>query len=255
MKRLILAAALVLGLATPAAAEPTMITVRAISKDSKFIGTSMGGVEVRLYEGYGEKLLAEGRIEGATGDTDLLMTTPLVRRAPMATRGDAAFVAVLDIDKPTLVRLEATGPNKSPGAAAIQVTSMAWFLPGRGTTGDGWVVEFPGLAIQPVFAFLGKDHSKTKTGQISADVTLMCGCPLEPGGFWDSNKVEVIAWIAADGQPPRQVRLAYGGKPSFFTAEVGDLPANFTITVTAYDLRSGNTGVANMIPIRPPPKR
>ena len=47
-------------LAGPALAEPTAITIRAISHDGKFIGDSMGGVRVRLTEAASGRELAAG---------------------------------------------------------------------------------------------------------------------------------------------------------------------------------------------------
>ena len=60
----------------------------------------------------------------------------------------AGFEAVLDLKKPTLVRADAVGPVGKPDSA-IKVSSTQWILPGRDIVGDGWVLNFPGLVIEP----------------------------------------------------------------------------------------------------------
>lgn len=245
MKHLVLAVAVWLGLTAPALAEPTTITVRALARDAKFIGTSMGGVEVTLTDGAG-RVLAKGKTQGGTGDTDRLVVNPRIRGAKLAGEGDAAFTAVIDIDRPTLVHLRAEGPAH-PAGSAVTVTSSAWVLPGKSSVGDGWFVEFPGLAIAPNVQF------ERKTAILTANVTLMCGCPLTPGGLWNSDDYEVEAVIRAvpDGGPDRKIALSYAGKPSTFSATIEDAPGAFSVLLTAYDRKTGNTGVVDFLPARP----
>lgn len=90
-------------------AEPTDIVVRAISRDAKFIGDSMGGVRIILRDAQSGKILAEGVTSGGTGDTKRLTETAK-RREALATPEAAAFRATIDIDQPRLVEMEAFGP-------------------------------------------------------------------------------------------------------------------------------------------------
>lgn len=46
--------------AAPASAQPTHIVVRAIAKDAKFIGDSMGGVRITLSDAHSGRRLAQG---------------------------------------------------------------------------------------------------------------------------------------------------------------------------------------------------
>ena len=78
-------------------AEPTDIVVRAISRDAKFIGDSMGGVRIILRDAQSGKILAEGVTSGGTGDTKRLTETAK-RREALATPEAAAFRATIDID-------------------------------------------------------------------------------------------------------------------------------------------------------------
>jgi hypothetical protein len=43
-----------------ASAEPTEITVRVLAKDSKFVGTSMGGMRIMLRDAHTGEILATG---------------------------------------------------------------------------------------------------------------------------------------------------------------------------------------------------
>ena len=68
--------AVVAGLAAFSAAahaEPTDIVVRVLSKDAKFIGTSMGGMRVTLRDAHTGEILATGLTQGGTGDTKRLI--------------------------------------------------------------------------------------------------------------------------------------------------------------------------------------
>lgn len=230
--------ALLLALCTPAMAEPTPLVVRAIAKDAKFIGDSMGGVEITLTDAQTGAVLAKGLTTGGTGDTKRLIVEPRVRRAPVSTPEAAGFAATLDIDRPTLVRAEAKGPAGKPDAA-ITVTSMMWLLPGRPVEGDGWIVELPGLVVEPTWT-----ATDAGTAGLSAKVTLMCGCPIEPGGHWDASRYEVQATVSQDGKPLKTVNLDYAGKTSMFAGAFEGLsPGRYQLIMTAHDAGSGNSGV------------
>lgn len=236
--RLLLAALAALGLATAAAAEPTPVMVRAISKDAKFIGDSMGGVKIVLTDARSGAVLAEGLTTGGTGDTDRLIVNPRVRRAPLATPDAAGFLATLDIDAPTLVRAEANGPIGKPWAQAT-VTSTMWILPGKAVTGDGWVLELPGLVVEPAWTALGNGQAS-----LSAKVTLMCGCPITPGGHWDAARYDVRATLTMAGRTVQSAKLDYAGAASTFGVAFPKLaPGVYRLLVTAHDAGSGNTGV------------
>jgi hypothetical protein len=233
------AAALLIA-ATPAAAEPTHIVVRTIARDAKFIGDAMGGVEITLTDARSGKRLGRGLTAGGTGDTRRLIVEPRVRGKALATPEAARFETTIDIDRPTLVRAEARGPLGKPGAV-ITVASMMWLLPGQNLDGDGWVLELPGLVVEPAWT-RGPDGAL----QIAAKVTLMCGCPIEPGGHWDASQYEVRAVLLASGdRPAGEAALAFAGKPSSFA---GTIPApkagRYRLRVTAHNAATGNTGVA-----------
>jgi len=227
--------------AAPAAAEPTAITVRVLSEGAKFVGTTMGGVDIVLRDAQSGAILAQGVTEGTTGDTKRIMA-PAPRLARRADPEAAAFRATIDIDAPTLVQLEAYGPRAQP-QAAVRVTAQRWILPGRAQdVGDGWVVELPGLVVDAVAPAAHQRFGRAAVA-LTANVSMMCGCPIEPGSLWDAARFDVAAELAA-GDVRRRVPLAYAGTTGRFAAEVADLPpGDYLVTMTAVDRDSGATGV------------
>lgn len=223
-------------LAGSALAEPTAVTVRALAKDAKLIGDSMGGVAITLADARTGKVLAEGLTKGGTGDTAKLVTGPRLRGQPLAAEG-AAFQATLDLDKPTLVRATAKGPMGKPDAVVTAVSEM-WMLPGKAVGGDGWIIELPGLVVEPTL-------DASAGVKVTAKVTLMCGCPIAPDSTWDANHYEVKATFSQGGKVVRTAPLAYAGQTSTFAASVADLPkGRYQVLLTAHNANTGNSGVA-----------
>ena len=228
-----------------ASAEPTEITVRVLAKDSKFIGTSMGGMRIVLRDTQTGEILATGVTQGGTGDTALIMHENRGSRAVLSDDSAAKFTATLDLDEPRLVEAEAYGPLGQP-QAATRVLATQWVVPGRSLTGgDGWVLELPGLVVDvlnpPAHIRVSQDAGGV---DVRANVVMMCGCPIEPGGLWDADKLEVKAIVKRNGQHVSEVPLTYAGETSQFAAKVpAKEPGMYEVTVYAHDPRNGNTGL------------
>lgn len=225
-------------------ADPTEIVVRAISRDAKFIGDSMGGVRIILRDAQSGEVLAEGVTGGGTGDTKRLMETAK-RREALATPEAAAFRTTIDIDQPRLVEIEAFGPLGQT-QSAITVTSQQWILPGKHIReGNGWMVEMPGFVVDildPAAASTIKLPAADI--KIRANVVMMCGCPTSPGGLWDSNRFQITAMIEHDGKPLTEQPLAYSGMTSQYDLSFRpDAAGVYNVVVQAYDATTGNTGV------------
>jgi len=236
--------ALAVGLAHPALAVPTEIHVRVLSLGAKFIGTSMGGVEITLRDAETGAVLAKGVTAGSTGDTARIMQGG-PRNAQVSTPDASVFRATIDMAEPRLLQVEARGPMAQP-QAQVRVTSQQWIIPGRGmTTGDGWLLELPGLVVDaidpPAQTVLAKD---AKVQPIGVNVALMCGCPITPGGLWDAARFDVRASVSRAGAAPVDVPLSYGGRTGYFA---GNLPLSgagpYLVTVSAVDGKTGATGV------------
>ncbi len=226
----------------PAHATPNEVVVRVISQDAKFVGDSMGGAEVILRNAESGDILAKGVTSGGTGDTDKIMAAK--GRAPArASDTAAAFRTTIDIKRPLLVRVEIKGPLGFPKTMQ-RATSERWLVPGQNAgVGDGWIVELPGLAVKLVDpmppAFIrGVPHLLT------AEVQLMCGCPITPGGLWDSANYEVSAELRQSRKLREVVPLPFATSPGRFAVTwTPKTSGKADLIIIARNRITGNTGV------------
>lgn len=226
-------------------AQPTDIMVRVLARDAKFIGTSMGGARVTLTDVHTGELLASGVTQGTTGNTGLVMHADADRRDVIVDAGTAGWQVTLDLEEPRLVEVAAYGPLGQL-QAANKVTATQWVVPGRHLTGgNGWLLEMPGFAVDVLApAAHGRLPGGTTEVEIVANVVMMCGCPVEPGGLWDANAYEVRALVRRDGEPAGELALAWAGETSRFAARLPlPVPGVYDVTVYAHHPATGNTGL------------
>ena len=222
---------------------PTRIVVRAKAHDAKFIGTSMGGVVVAIRKAKTGALLAQGSIEGSTGDTQLLMKQPHERGTQLS-RGEAAkFDTTLMLQEPVLATIEAKGPMNQPQSSIITSTQV-WLIPGKHIEGDGIILDFPGFAVDIMEP---RAHQLFKKGQdvpIKANVVMMCGCPTRPGGLWDSKRYEMEAWIYKNQELVDKVPMEFSGQTSLYDGTYTPRnPGTYEVHLVVYDQDVNNTGV------------
>lgn len=200
---------------TSAEAVPTRIMIRAISRDAKIIGSGVGGVLIRVEDASTGAVLARGRQEGGTGNTELIMSTPHARGMSVyETEGAAGFLAELSISEPTVVNISALGPLDYP-QASHSASKQLLILPGKHVEGDGVILELHGFIVE----VLEPEPNSAVDGEllVTARVRMMCGCPITPGGLWDANTKEIVARLKSDGEPVAEVPLRYAGQPSTFS--------------------------------------
>jgi len=235
--------------ASAVAGTPTHVMVRAQSLDAKFIGNHTGGLQVTLSDARSGAVLAKGLISGGTGDTPRIMLAPHLRNAPLSDKDTAGFEAVLDLAQPTLVKVDAVGPMGRP-ASAISVSSTMWIIPGHDVLGDGWVLTFPGIVIEPTTA-PGPDGAI----KVNANVTMMCGCPITPAGTWDANDYRIDATVLDGDRTVAATPLAYAGQPSQFTGVLPKIrPGKYRLRLVAVNARTPNTGVVEQALDIPAPR-
>lgn len=228
-----------------ALAEPTAIDVRVISKGAKFVGTSMGGVEVVIRDAETGQILARGKTVGTTGDTAKLMTEKAPHHAPVSTEDAAVFRAQVELIEPRRIEVSARGPL-SQRQAENTASVTQWMVPGKPVTGgDGLVLQLPGFAVNLLAPPAHMNLAGTpQSVALRANVCMMCGCPITPGGLWDADQFEVAAFIYHDGQKRGDLPLEYAGQPSQFQATLEvDRTGLYEVIVYAYDPANGNTGV------------
>ena len=222
--------------------QETEVMIRVQSKDAKFIGTSLGGARIIVKEEETGKILAEGVTQGSTGDTERIMNTPLTRGNRLSDESTAGFLAKLDIDKPVFVTIEATGPV-SKKQAAVKTTTQQWIIPGKHIKGEGIILEIPGFVVDIISPQTHESIGANTEIEITANVVMMCGCPVTEGGIWDAGKYEVKALITKEGNEEAEIALKVLAKPSTFQGIINLSPGNYEITVYAFDSSTGNTGL------------
>lgn len=109
------------------------------------------------------------------------------------------------------------------------------------------MLELPGMVVDvlaPPAHLMLSAKDAPKQMDIQTNVTMMCGCPISPGGLWDADKFEVKALIKKDGKLIAEAPMKYAGKTSQFSGSFDVTGAGaYEITVYAYDPSNGNTGV------------
>jgi hypothetical protein len=126
---------------------PTKIIVRVVAKDSKVIGSGVGGAFVRIRNLETGEILAQGKQEGGTGDTERIMVRPRQRGEIIyGTSGAASFQAEIALDRPTQVEIYTEAPLAYP--QSIQKGSKTLTLiPGKHILGEGVIIELDGLIV------------------------------------------------------------------------------------------------------------
>jgi len=225
-----------------AGAVPTELTVRVIAKDGLFVGTMAGGVRITVKDAESGELLAQGIAEGSVGNIGRILKTDRRRGVRLSDADSARFTTVLDLTEPRRVVVEAFGPLAYP-ASANTVSASQWLVPGKSVSdGDGWVLEMPGFFVE-IDTPLQDEALAKGTVDLSVHVTMMCGCPVMPGGLWDADHYEMAVMLQRDGTLVGEEPLEYAGKQSQFKATLALEAGSYEAIVYAYDAANGNTGV------------
>ena len=222
----------------------TKVMIRAIARDAKVIGTHVGGARITVRDVATGEILAQGMQQGGTGDTDVIMKKPHTRGMAVYNSPDASgYLAVLHLDKPTVVEISAEGPLGN--AQATQRSSKTMLLvPGEDVLGEGVLLEIHGFIITPLTPLA---DAKLKAGspfEVRATVTMACGCPTEPDGLWDANKIRVVARLLRDGKVESEIPMTYAGVQNTFHTDVPvTASGSLELQVLALDPGSANFGM------------
>ena len=216
--------------------------VRALAKDAKFIGSSIGGAKIIIKNAETGEILDQGLTSGSTGDTKLILQTPQNRYDSLTDEKTAGFEAKLNIKEPTFIEVEAHAPINKKQAKVVSSTQL-WVIPGKDITGDGLVLEIPGFVVD---ILAPQTHERIKSSEeinLEANIVMMCGCPVTEDGVWNADQYEVKAIISSEEKESREIRLKSTEKPSTFAANTSLEKGYYTITIYAFDPVTGNTGV------------
>ncbi|MFN1833930.1 hypothetical protein AB2B38_001605 [Balneola sp. MJW-20] len=205
----------------------------------------MEGANIRIIDLRTGETLAEGRTEGETGNTKLLVQDSGTRYGKLAGDGDAEFNTVLKLTEPTKIQIIASAPLRSPNNM-ISISNELWMIPGKHIDGDGFIMEMPGLSvkIQEPLQYLSEEDKL----EIKAEVIMLCGCPTEPEGLWDSSEMDIEVWLYRDGQMILRSDMNYTGRNSTYAAALSIPEAGeYQVYVTASDPRTANSGVDSVL--------
>ena len=222
----------------------TRVMIRVVAHDAKIIGSSVGGARVTVRDARTGSLLARGVQEGGTGDTQRLVVEPRTRgQRVFDTAGAGGYLAELELTRPTQVRIEVEGPVGTPQASQRASRTMV-LVPGYDVVGEGVILELYGFTVE-LQDPSGDLHDAPGTEiAVRARVTMLCGCPTEPGGLWDSSKYTIEARIVRDDVVLETAPLAYAGETSVYEGRIA-VPAEdgLSLQILAIDPSTANFGM------------
>lgn len=241
--RMVLGLALALPALAGAQVTPTKLLVRVVANDAKIIGSGVGGARIVIRDASTGEVLATGIQEGSTGDTQLIMRDPIERGGKVFdTPGAAGYTAMLQLSKPTQVEVVVEGPLGT--AHAMQRASKTVLMvPGQDLEGEGVIVVLYGFTVE----IQSPAESTVTDGalEVRARVTMLCGCPTEPGGLWDSDQIEITARLVKDGRVVAEVPLAFAGQTSIYRGTITPSGSGEAeLQIIAVDVGRANTGMA-----------
>ncbi len=225
-------------------AKETKVMVRAVARDAKIIGKGVGGARITIRDVSTGKVLAEGTQMAGTGDTSLIIVKPHVRGTNIYdTPGASGYLATLQLEQPTVVEISAEGPLGSSQATQRASTTML-LVPGEDVLGDGVVLEIHGFIVTALAPQVDATVKAGSPFEVKAKVTMACGCPTEPGGHWDSNKIKVVARLIRAGNLEAEVPMQYAGVVNTYSGNVPvTTPGPVELQILAMDGPQANFGM------------
>ena len=223
---------------------PTRVMVRVTANDAKIIGSGVGGARITIRDATSGEVLAEGVQEGSTGDTGLIMGSRERGGSVYATEGAGGYLAELSLTQPTRVLITGEGPLNSP--QAMQATARSLLLvPGRHVEGEGVILELLGFTVELLSPEGGEELEMGRPLQVRGKVTMLCGCPTEPGGIWDSSEYEVLVQAVRKGEVIGEWPMEFSGRTSHYTGSISfDQPGEVELRLLAIDSGKANFGMA-----------
>jgi hypothetical protein len=231
---------------TQATTNATTILVRVTSHDAKIIGSGVGGARVTIRDFRTGSTLAEGIQEGSTGNTSAIMVTPRERGATVyGTDGAAGYRATLQLSQPTMIEITAEGPLGTPHA--IQRASKTMLVvPGRDVLGEGVIIELLGYTVELQSPAVGASLVAGTPFTVAVSVTMLCGCPTEPGGLWDADEFDVVVRVLNGNTEVASQPLTYAGTLSTFATELTvSQTGRLELQVLALNDGTGNYGIVS----------
>ena len=223
----------------------TRLVIRVLAHDAKLIGSSVGGAHIVIKEVSSGRVLADGVQEGDTGNTQKIIVEPYMRHGErFNTEGAAAFVATLFLERPTVIEIAAYAPLGNP-EATLRSTKQMLVVPGRHVEGEGIVLELNGFTVDWLTPDPEEPVDSGAELSIRVKVTMLCGCPTQPGGLWDAAFIDVVARVIEEGRVLQETPFSFSGETSIYEGVVRAPNAGrYLIEILAMDDEHGNFGRA-----------
>ena len=152
---------------------PTIVVVRVVSKDAKVVGSGVGGAFVRIKNLETGEILAQGKQEGGTGETDRIMVQPRRRGEVLFGTPDAAFYqAEILLDRPTQVEIFAEAPLTYPHALQKGSKTIT-LIPGKHILGEGLIIELNGLIVNVLSPSPKENLKRGKEVLVRAEIRML----------------------------------------------------------------------------------
>ncbi len=118
-----------------------------------------------------------------------------------------------------------------------------WLVPGRHVLGEGLVIVLNGFAIRLESPLPDGTSPAGAPIGVKVHVEMLCGCPLAPGGMWDSDRIEILARLLSGDEVAAETPLTYLGERSKFGgAVVAPRAGVFELEILAIDAERANFG-------------
>jgi hypothetical protein len=147
------------------------------------------------------------------------------------------YAATFNLSAPKMLTVEARVPL--PAAQGDQVlTAGTMVSPAQQPSLPGFVIEIPGLWVQPELVVLGNMvNLKTK-------VTMMCECEINLNSPWIPSDFQVFAQIVKPTvQPPVTPSFNFNSQ---YVGEIQLPVGNYTAEISARQISTGNAGKATV---------
>jgi hypothetical protein len=227
------------------AAIATKVLVRAVARDAKVIYDRVGGAKITIKELSGGKILAEGVQKGGSGDSTAIMIQPRARGVKVFdTPGTAGFSVTLMLEKPTLVEITAEGPLNYPNSMQ-RASKTVLLVPGEEISGEGILLELHGFIVAPAQNQPVMQITAGHPFDFSVLVMMLCGCPTEPKGMWDADKIKVTAKVLKGEKVIEELQLnPVAGQLSTFSGKLKPKEkGQYQIRILAIDSVNANFGI------------
>jgi len=119
-------------------------------------------------------------------------------------------------------------------------------VPGRDVLGEGVLIELLGFTVELQSPAVGASLVAGTPFTVVVSVTMLCGCPTEPGGLWNADEIDVIVRVLDGGTEVAFQPLTFAGTRSTYGTELTvSHTGRLELQALALNDDTGNFGMAS----------